>query len=176
MPSGSKTGRGEPALEAVTRRRRRSTTRCSEGCWQKTGDACGTAGGGGHPVGGEKSQRQCLQADQDARSVVARDRGAGPRQRSGCVNGSGYSPGERRTVCGYRRLHELLRREGWCMNHKRREQLYRGWGPAQRPAKARPRWPQQRRRLVPDTAANQRWSLDFTEDCLTNSRQSTQPT
>ena len=32
--------------------------------------------------------------------------------------------GERRRF-GYRRLHELLRREGWQVNHKRIERLYR---------------------------------------------------
>ena len=79
--------------------------------------------------------------------------------------------GERRRF-GYRRLHELLRREGWRVNHKRIERLYREEMLAIR------RRGRQKRGLGGPTAggwcpiaANQRWSLDFTEDCLANGRQ-----
>jgi putative transposase len=78
--------------------------------------------------------------------------------------------GERRRF-GYRRLHELLRREGWRANHKLVERLYREEKLAIR------RRGRQKRGLGAvlagawcPVAANQRWSLDFTEDCLANGR------
>jgi putative transposase len=77
--------------------------------------------------------------------------------------------GERRRF-GYRRLHELLRREGWNANHKLIERLYR-----EEKLAIRRRGRQKRRGSVTagcwcPIAANQRWSLDFTEDCLANGR------
>ena len=78
--------------------------------------------------------------------------------------------GERRRF-GYRRLHELLRREGFAVNHKLVERLYREEKLALR------RRCRQKRGLGSvmagswcPIAANQRWSLDFTEDCLANGR------
>jgi putative transposase len=78
--------------------------------------------------------------------------------------------GERRRF-GYRRLHELLRREGWQVNHKLVERLYREEELAIR------RRGRQKRGLGGvlagawcPIAADQRWSLDFTEDCLANGR------
>jgi putative transposase len=78
--------------------------------------------------------------------------------------------GERRRF-GYRRLHELLRREGWQANHKLIERLYREEKLAIR------RRGRQKRGLGGvmagawcPIAANQRWSLDFTEDRLANGR------
>ena len=78
--------------------------------------------------------------------------------------------GERRRF-GYRRLHELLRREGWRTNHKLVERLCREEKLAIR------RRGRQKRGLGGvlagawcPIAANQRWSLDFTEDCLANGR------
>jgi len=77
--------------------------------------------------------------------------------------------GERRRF-GYRRLHELLRREGFVANHKLVERLYREEKLAIR------RRARQKRGLGVmagswcPIAANQRWSLDFTEDCLANGR------
>jgi putative transposase len=78
--------------------------------------------------------------------------------------------GERRRF-GYRRLHELLRREGFVANHKLVERLYREERLAIR------RRGRQKRGLGGvlagawcPIAANQRWSLDFTEDCLASGR------
>jgi len=78
--------------------------------------------------------------------------------------------GERRRF-GYRRLHELLRREGWKANHKLVHRLY------QEEKLAIRRRGRQKRGLGGvlagswcPIAANQRWSLDFTEDCLANGR------
>jgi putative transposase len=76
--------------------------------------------------------------------------------------------GERRRF-GYRRLHELLRREGFMANHKLVHRLY------QEEKLAIRRRGRQKRGLGGmmagswcPIAANQRWSLDFTEDCLGN--------
>jgi putative transposase len=78
--------------------------------------------------------------------------------------------GERRRF-GYRRLHALLRREGFAANHKLVERLYREEKLAIR------RRGRQKRKLGGvlagswcPIAANQRWSLDFTEDRLGNGR------
>jgi putative transposase len=78
--------------------------------------------------------------------------------------------GERRRF-GYRWLHELLRREGWRANHKLVHRLY------QEEKLAIRRRGRQKRGLGGvlagswcPIAANQRWSLDFTEDRLANGR------
>jgi putative transposase len=78
--------------------------------------------------------------------------------------------GERRRF-GYRRLHELLRREGFVANHKLVHRLY------QEEKLAIRRRGRQKRGLGRvlagswcPVAADQRWSLDFTEDCLANGR------
>ncbi len=67
---------------------------------------------------------------------------------------------------GYRRLHVLLRREGWQVNHKRIYRLYRLEGPA-----LRRRWRRKRVgavRVMPSQAQrpNERWSMDFVTDTL----------
>jgi putative transposase len=87
----------------------------------------------------------------------------------GFVSACAPSPASGRRF-GYRRLHELLRREGFAANHKLVERLYREEKLAIR------RRGRQKRGLgcmagswCP-IAANQRWSLDFTEDCLANGR------
>jgi putative transposase len=78
--------------------------------------------------------------------------------------------GERRRF-GYRRLHELLRREGWRVSHRLVERLYREEKLAIR---RRRRQKRGLGRMLAGAwcpiAANQRWSLDFTEDGLANGR------
>lgn len=72
-----------------------------------------------------------------------------------------------RVSYGYRRLHVLLRREGWAVNVKRVHRLYRD----ERLQLARRR-PRRRRSVVarPDravtTAPNKRWAMDFVHDVL----------
>lgn len=68
---------------------------------------------------------------------------------------------------GYKRIHVLLRREGWQVNHKRVRRIYREEGLA-----LRPRAPKRRRaaivreaRVIP-TAPDQSWSMDFMHDVL----------
>jgi putative transposase len=77
--------------------------------------------------------------------------------------------GERRRF-GYRRLHELLRREGWQVNHKLVERLYREEQLAIRRRGRQKRGGSSTTGHWCPIAANQRWSLDFTEDCLANGR------
>ena len=77
--------------------------------------------------------------------------------------------GERRRF-GYRRLHELLRREGWQVNHKLVERLYREEQLAIRRRGRQKRGGSSTTGHWCPVAANQRWSLDFTEDRLANGR------
>ena len=71
---------------------------------------------------------------------------------------------------GYRRLHVLLRREGWQVNRKRVQRLYREEGLAVRRKGKRKR--SQAPRPVREVlgAPNERWSLDFVTDKLSNGR------
>jgi putative transposase len=77
--------------------------------------------------------------------------------------------GERRRF-GYRRRHELLRREGWKANHKLIERLYREEKLAIRRRGRQKRGGRTMAGHWCPIAANQRWSLDFTEDCLASGR------
>jgi putative transposase len=71
---------------------------------------------------------------------------------------------------GYRRLHVLLRREGFGVNHKCVYRLYRQEGLAVR-RKRRKRVAGQRAPVVAaPTAVNQRWSMDFMGDSLADGR------
>lgn len=71
---------------------------------------------------------------------------------------------------GYRRLTWLLRRRGWHDNHKRIERLYREEGLQVRrrrrkhTAKGRPQ------PLEAPRGPNERWSMDFMQDCLADGR------
>jgi putative transposase len=71
---------------------------------------------------------------------------------------------------GYRRLHILLRREGFPVNRKKTQRLYREEGLAVRRRKGRKRALGARAAPTPATAANQRWSLDFVHDQCADGR------
>jgi putative transposase len=72
---------------------------------------------------------------------------------------------------GYRRVHVMLRREGWMDNHKRVYRVYRAEGLSlrhQRPKRnksARLRQPKQLVRRM-----NEIWSMDFVSDALFDGR------
>ena len=71
---------------------------------------------------------------------------------------------------GYRRLHILLQREGWPVNHKRVYRLYRqeGLGLHRKPRRKRTRG-----RRVPSPPATQpqvQWGMDFLSDRLADGR------
>jgi len=72
---------------------------------------------------------------------------------------------------GYRRIHVLLRREGWAVNHKRIQRLYREEGLNLRARRPRRHVMAARRieRQGP-TAANEVWSMDFVSDALFDGR------
>jgi putative transposase len=71
---------------------------------------------------------------------------------------------------GYRRLHVLLRREGHAINKKRVQRLYREERLTVRRRGGRKRAMGTRRPIVTPLAPNQRWSLDFVSDQLTDAR------
>ncbi|BCA01607.1 putative transposase [Bradyrhizobium japonicum] len=71
---------------------------------------------------------------------------------------------------GYRRLHVLLRREGYLVNHKKLFRLYREERLAVRRRGGRKRALGTRAPMVVPIAPNDRWSLDFVSDQLTDGR------
>jgi len=71
---------------------------------------------------------------------------------------------------GYRRLHVLLRREGHAVNRKRVQRLYREERLTVRRRGGRKRAIGTRQPMVTPLAADQRWSLDFVSDQLTDGR------
>jgi len=71
---------------------------------------------------------------------------------------------------GYRRLHVLLRREGHLVNHKKLFRLYREEKLTVRKRGGRKRAIGTRAPMLIPLAANDRWSLDFVSDQLTDGR------
>lgn len=71
---------------------------------------------------------------------------------------------------GYRRIHVLLRREGWPVNRKRVQRLYREEGLAVRRRGKRRRSQVPRPVREPLGRVNKRWSLDFVSDTLSTGR------
>ncbi len=76
-----------------------------------------------------------------------------------------------RVSYGYRRLHVLLQREGWTVNHKRVHRLYRLEELALRRKKPRRHVSAQRRESRPvPTGRDHSWSMDFMSDELYDGR------
>ena len=71
---------------------------------------------------------------------------------------------------GYRRLHVLLQREGWRVNHKRIYRLYREEGLALRARRRKKRVSLPRVTPPPATRPHERWSMDFLADTLVHGR------
>ena len=71
---------------------------------------------------------------------------------------------------GYRRLHVLLQREGWVVNHKRVYRLYREERLALRRRRRRKLVAGCRVMLPVPTQPHERWSMDFMGDTLANGR------
>lgn len=71
---------------------------------------------------------------------------------------------------GYRRVHVLLRREGWRINRKLTYRLYREAGLAVRRRKRKRTGPFEREPLPKPAAANRSWSMDFVSDGLADGR------
>ena len=78
---------------------------------------------------------------------------------------------EARVRYGYRRIHVLLRREGWGLNHKRTRRLYREEGLQLRNKTPKRKVSAKRRETRHmATAANDCWSMDFLSDQLFDGR------
>ena len=77
---------------------------------------------------------------------------------------------EQRRKFGAPRLHTLLRREGYLINHKRTERLYSEEGLSLRRKKRRKRGSHLRVVLAGPGRVNQHWSMDFVADSLFNGR------
>lgn len=71
---------------------------------------------------------------------------------------------------GYRRLHVLLRREGYHVNHKRLFRIYREEKLMVRRRGGRKRAMGTRAPMLIPIAPNDRWSLDFVSDQMTDGR------
>jgi putative transposase len=71
---------------------------------------------------------------------------------------------------GYRRPHVLLKREGYLINHKKLFRLYREEKLAVRRRGGRKRAIGTRAPMIVPMAPNERWSLDFVSDQLTDGR------
>lgn len=77
---------------------------------------------------------------------------------------------EQRRRFGSPRLHVMLRREGWMVNHKRVERVYREAGLSLRLRRRRKR-PSHLRVVLPQpTGQDQLWSMDLVADTLWNGR------
>jgi putative transposase len=97
------------------------------------------------------------------RYQTARADDAGIRQRMKAI-------AQERRRFGYRRLHVLLKREGYVINHKRLFRLYREEKLAVRRRGGRKRAIGTRAPMLVPMAPNDRWSLDFVSDQLTDCR------
>ena len=71
---------------------------------------------------------------------------------------------------GYRRIHVMLQRQGIVMNQKKLRRLYREENLQVRKRGGRKRALGTRRPMVLPSCANERWSLDFVSDALTDGR------
>ena len=74
---------------------------------------------------------------------------------------------------GYRRLHVLLKREGTCVNHKKLRRLYSEERLQVRRRGGRKKALGTRSPMTIPQGPNQRWSLDFLSDTLTDGRRFT---
>ena len=77
--------------------------------------------------------------------------------------------GEKRRY-GYRRIHVLLRREGWTVNRKCTYRLYREAGLAVRRRKRKRLGLFERKPLPKPAVVNRSWSMDFIADGLSDGR------
>lgn len=72
---------------------------------------------------------------------------------------------------GYRRLHILLRREGWAVNHKRTYRIYQDEGLSIRPKLPKRKRAWRYRQGRPAIAGpNEVWAMDFMSDRLFDER------
>ena len=119
--------------------------------------------------------RQVFQmSERRACRVIGTDR-AGVRYRAvrpedGALRERLKALAQQRRRFGYRRLHVLLRREGQVVNKKRVQRLYREERLTVRRRGGRKRAMGTRQPIELPVVPNQRWSLDFIHDQLTDGR------
>jgi putative transposase len=75
-----------------------------------------------------------------------------------------------RTRYGYRRIHLLLRREGWAVNRKRVYRIYREEALSVRRRRRKQVAAAPRQAMPLPMRSNERWSLDFMADTLADGR------
>jgi len=76
----------------------------------------------------------------------------------------------RRRRFGCPRIHLMLRREGWLVNHKKTERIYREEGLSLRKRKRRKTAAVNRMILPEVTRPDERWSMDFVSDSIVTGR------
>ena len=118
------------------------------------------------------SRRRACRLIGISRSVAGREPGrARDHDRLGCASASGRSPVSAAASATAASTSCCAAREGWTVNHKLVHRLYREEQLAIRRRGRQKRGPGG---AMAGTwcpiAANQRWSLDFTEDCLASGR------
>ncbi len=111
-------------------------------------------------------RRACRVVGVDRTSV----RYAGARPDDAVLRGRLKELAAERRRFGYRRLHVLLKREGHAVNRKRVQRLYCEEKLTVRRRGGRKRAMGTRRPIETPVAPNQRWSLDFLSDQLTDGR------
>ena len=115
----------------------------------------------------EVSQRRACKAIKAPRSVIryrhTRLEDAGIRTRLRELAAA-------RRRFGYRRLHQMLKREGMAMNLKKLRRLYRDERLQVRQRKGRKRAQGPRAPMAIPQGPNQRWSMDFVSDVFAGSR------
>ncbi len=115
---------------------------------------------------GVSQRRACRAIGMDRSSV----RYQGQRSDDGALRARLRELAAVRRRFGYRRLHILLRREGLSMNHKKLRRLYREERLQVRRRGGRKRALGARAPMALPQGPNQRWSLDFVADMLTDGR------
>jgi len=111
-------------------------------------------------------RRACSALGTDRRSVRYRRR----RPDDAAVRSRLRELAAHRRRFGYRRLHILLTREGLVMNHKKLRRLYREERLQVRRRGGRKRAIGSRAPIALPQGPNQRWSLDFASDALSDGR------
>ena len=135
---------------------------------EKRGDARRASGGcGASAVPYEMSERRACRVLGVDRSSV---RYEAARPDDGALRERLKALAAERRRFGYRRLHVLLRREGHAVNRKRVQRLYREEKLTVRRRGGRKRAMGTQRPIEAALAANQRWSLDFVSDQMTDGR------
>lgn len=71
---------------------------------------------------------------------------------------------------GYRRVHIMLKREGYKVNHKKVQRIYREEGLSLRSKRTKRRSSMRRKEQVYANRVNEVWSMDFVSDRLNNGR------